>query len=677
MKATVPVPDQALAKKCVDTIGMLSIDAVEQANSGHPGVCLGAADLAFVLWTRFLRFDPTCPDWPDRDRFILSPGHASMLMYSLLHLAGYDLELDEIRNFRQFGSRTAGHPERGLAPGVEVTTGPLGQGFAHGVGMALAGRMMAARFNCNGESPVGYRVFGLCGDGDLMEGVTSEAASMAGHLRLGNMVYLFDSNRITIEGGTDLTVAEDVVKRFEGMGWHVVETDGYDHEAIAAAIQAGIDESEKPSLVVAHTEIAHGAPNVHGSCSTHGAPLGAEEIRATKEAAGWPLEPSFLVPQEVKAWFGTVAEAGAVGRKAWEAGMAVYRGKYPDLAAQWDAYYDRSAVPQDLYQRILPAVREFEGKATRVLSGKALAAVAGLLPNLAGGSADLGPSNKTEIPGAAHIEPSSGTAGFAGSNLHFGIREHAMTAVVNGMTLHGGFRAYGGTFLVFADYMKPGLRLAALMEIPSTFVFTHDSYCVGEDGPTHQPVEHLWMLRSIPGMKVFRPADAAEVAAAWSYAVRDRKCPVSLVFTRQSVAPLGRERDTEEAEVLRGGYVVREPDAGGMDLVIAATGSEVSSSVQAARLLARAGIAARVVSLPCLELFFEQPADYRDSVVPRNARVVTVEAGATVGWHRLAGTEGLTIGLDHFGASAPASRLTEEFGFTPEAIAARIKDWLK
>lgn len=676
MTANVPVPDQAMARKCVDTIRMLSVDAVEQARSGHPGVCLGAADLAFVLWTRFLRFDPTCPDWPDRDRFILSPGHASMLMYSLLHLTGYGVDLDEIRNFRQWGSRTAGHPELGLIPGIEVTTGPLGQGFAHGVGMALAGRMMAARFNRDGAAPVGFRVFGLCGDGDLMEGITDEAASMAGHLRLGNLVYVFDSNRITIEGATDLTVAEDVVRRFEGLGWHVVETDGYDHEAIAGAIQAGVDETGKPSLVVAHTEIGHGAPNVHGSSSTHGAPLGPEEVRATKEAAGWPVEPPFLVPGDVKEWFGSVAEVGTGRRKAWEADMAAYRGSHPEMAALWDASYDRSAVPDDLYQRILPVVKAVEGKATRVLSGKALAAIAELLPNMAGGSADLGPSNKTEIPGAAHIDPAEGTAGFAGANLHFGIREHAMTAVVNGMTLHGGFRAYGGTFLVFSDYMKPGLRLAALMELPSTFVFTHDSYCVGEDGPTHQPVEHLWMLRSIPGMKVFRPADAAEVAATWAYAVRDRKGPVSLVFTRQGVAPLGRDRATEEQEVLRGGYVVSEPAGGVSDLVIASTGSEVSASVQAAGLLAQAGIGARVVSMPCLELFLEQGSDYRDSVIPRDARVVTVEAGSTVGWYRLAGTTGLCIGLDHFGASAPASRLTEEFGFTPEAIARRIREWL-
>ncbi|NOZ01120.1 MAG: transketolase [Deltaproteobacteria bacterium] len=655
---------------------MLSIDAVERAQSGHPGVCLGAADIAFVLWSRFLRFDPTNPDWPDRDRFILSPGHASMLVYSLLHLAGYGLGLDEIRQFRQRGSRTAGHPELGLAPGIEVTTGPLGQGFAHGVGMALAGRMMAARFNRNGHSPVNFRVLGLCGDGDLMEGLSYEAASLAGDLQLGNLTWIFDSNGITIEGGTDLTFSEDVRGRFEAQGWHVAETDGYDHEAISAAIAAGIGQTDRPSLIIAHTEIGHGAPNVHGSNSTHGAPLGPDEVRATKEAANWPTDPPFLVPDDVKEWFHALAEAGREARMGWEASFADYCAAFPDLAEKWNASFDRAAVPPDLFNGIMAAVKPFEGKATRVLSGKAIAAAADLVPNLVGGSADLGPSNKTQIPGAAFIHPAVGADGFSGANLHFGIREHAMTAVVNGITLQGGFRSYGGTFLVFADYMKPALRLASLMEIPSIFVFTHDSFAVGEDGPTHQPVEHLWMLRSIPGMKVFRPADAVEVAAAWSFALRNTGGPVSLVFTRQGVPPFERPADAGESAVLRGGYVVKDPDGAAPDVVLAATGSEVSAAFRAATLLEGDGTRVRVVSLPCLELFFQQPDEYRESVVPRGARVVTVEAGSTVGWHRLAGVDGLAIGLDHFGASAPASVLTEEFGFTPAAIADRIRGWL-
>lgn len=675
MNSTHSFPDAELARRCVDTIRMLSIDAVEQAKSGHPGICLGAADLAFVLWSRFLRFDSTCPEWADRDRFILSPGHGSMLLYSLLHLAGFGVSLDEIRNFRQWGSPTAGHPERGLLPGIEITTGPLGQGFAHGVGIALAGRMMAARFNRDEGAPVGFRVFGLCGDGDLMEGVTAEAASLAGHLGLGNLVYLFDSNRITIEGSTAIAVSDDVVKRFDGLGWHVVETDGYDHEAIASAIQSGVDNIEKPSLVVAHTEIARGSPGLHGSCASHGAPLGPDEVRATKEASGWPVEPPFLVPDDVRAWFDKLAARGQSCRKDWDHAFAAYRTDHPELAVNWDACFDRSAVPADLYESILAEVLPVAGKATRVLSGRALTAAARLVPNLTGGSADLGPSNKTEVPGVGYVEPGSGLLGFAGSNLHFGIREHAMTAVVNGMTLHGGFRAYGGTFLVFSDYMKPGLRLAALMEIPSIFVFTHDSFAVGEDGPTHQPVEHLWMLRSIPGMKVFRPADAVEVAAAWSFAIRNAKGPVSLVFTRQGIPPFPRLEGSGESDVMKGGYVVADPESGDPKLVIAATGSEVSSVVKAAEILAQSGVLARVVSIPCLELFFEQTEEYRHGIIPGSARVVTVEAGSTVGWHRLSGRDGLNLGLDHFGASAPASVLMKEFGFTPEAIAQRIREW--
>jgi len=670
------VAERELAGRCVDTIRMLSLDAIEEARSGHPGACLGAADAAFVLWSRFLRLDPANPEWEDRDRFILSAGHASMLLYSLLHLSGYDISLGDIKRFRQWGSITAGHPERGLAPGVEMTTGPLGQGFAHGVGLALAGRMMGARFNRPGRSPVGFRVFGLCGDGDLMEGVTAEAASLAGHLGLGNIIYVFDSNRITIEGGTDMSCSDDVVSRFKGLGWHVTTADGHDHESIANSIREAVEETERPSLVKAETEIAHGAPNLHGSNQTHGAPLGADEVRAAKEAVNWPVEKTFFVPDDVRSFFDRVAAEGRSRREAWERDFAEYREEFPEAASQWDAFFDRGSVPADLYERALDAAKAVEGKATRVISGKVLQAATGMVPNLVGGSADLGPSNKTEIPNAPHVVPSRGRKRFAGANLHFGIREHAMTAVVNGMNLHGGLRAYGGTFLVFSDYMKPGLRLAALMGIPSTFVFTHDSFAVGEDGPTHQPVEHLWMLRSIPKMKVFRPADAVETAVAWTYALKNEEGPVSLVFTRQGVPPFKRPEGSGKEDVLRGGYVVSAPRDGGEDVVLAATGSEVSLSMEAAALLDKAGITARVVSLPCLELFFEQPGEYRLSVIPDDTRVVTVEAGSTVGWHRIAGRRGLAIGLDHFGASAPAAVLAEEFGFTPRAVSKRISDWL-
>ncbi len=666
-----PGPD--LATLCVRTIRMLAVDAIEAARSGHPGAPLGAADMAFVLWSRFLRFDPAAPDWPDRDRFVLSAGHASMLLYALLHLSGYDLALDEVRRFRQWGSRTAGHPERGLAPGVEVTTGPLGQGFAHAVGLELAGRMLQARYNDGGHVPISHRVFVLASDGDLMEGVSYEASSLAGHLGLGNLVVLYDSNRITIEGGTDLAFSDDVRQRFEAVGWRVDDTDGHDHQALARAVHAAVSQSERPSLIIAHTEIARGAPTLHGSHHAHGAPLGPEEVRAMKEAEGWPLDPPFHVPGEVRAWFGDLAAARHAERLAWERDVAAWRKRRPDLATEWDARFSRAA-PDDLLKRLVPAALAGQGKATRVLSGLVLQEAARTVPGLAGGSADLAPSNQTEIQGAAHVVPSQGPDRFAGANLHFGVREHAMAAVVNGLAIHGGFRPYGGTFLVFADYMKPALRLAAMMQLPSIFVFTHDSFAVGEDGPTHQPVEHLWMLRSIPGMTVWRPADAVEVAAAWADALSRERGPVAIVLTRQSVAGFARREGFEPGEVQRGGYVVSEPDAPA-HLTLAATGSEVSLAVQAAALLADRGVRARVASLPCLERFEAQPAGYRDTVLPPSLPVITVEAGSTVGWGRYTGRDGFAIGLDRFGASAPAGVLAREFGFTPEAVADRVGTW--
>ncbi len=667
------VPDPDLAALCVRTIRMIALDAIEAARSGHPGAPLGAADMAFVLWSRFLRFDPTAPDWPDRDRFVLSAGHASMLLYALLHLTGYDLPLEEIQRFRQWGSRTPGHPERGLAPGVEVTTGPLGQGFAHAVGLALAGRMLQARTDDGEWAPVSHRVFVLAGDGDLMEGVSYEASSLAGHLGLGNLVVLYDSNRITIEGSTDLAFSDDVRRRFEAVGWRVSETDGHDHEAVAAAIRDAVSQAERPNLIVASTEIARGAPTLHGSHHAHGAPLGSDEVRAMKAAQGWPLDRPFHVPGEVRAWFSDLAEARRAERLAWEREFAAWRGRRPDLAAEWDARFG-GKVPSDLLARLHAAARPAEGKATRVLSGCVLQEAARCIPGLVGGSADLAPSNQTEIKGSAHVLPSAGPGRFSGVNLHFGVREHAMAAMVNGLALHGGFRPYGGTFLVFADYMKPALRLAAMMQAPSIFVFTHDSFGVGEDGPTHQPVEHLWMLRSIPGMTVWRPADALEVAAAWSDALARTRGPVAIVLTRQSVPSFARRAGFAVEEVSRGGYVVSEPDAGA-GLTLAATGSEVVVAVRTAALLAGRGIYARVVSLPCLERFESQPSEDRARVLPPSLPVVTIEAGSTAGWGRYTGRDGLAIGLDRFGASAPAEDLAREFGFTPEAVADRVAAW--
>ena len=664
-----------LYQRCANTIRFLAVDGVEAAASGHPGAPMGMADLAFVLWTRYLRFDPTRPDWADRDRFVLSAGHASMLQYAMLHLAGYDLPLDELKRFRQLHSRTPGHPEYRVTPGVELSTGPLGQGLAMAVGMALAGRMAAARYNRPGHEVVGYRVFGLCGDGDLMEGISYEAASLAGHLGLGNLTFLFDSNRVTIEGATDLAFSEDVAARFGSQGWHVVRADGHDPASIAGALDAAVAETVRPSLVIARTVIGQGAPTLQGLSKTHGAPLGADEVRRAKEAAGWPLEPTFLVPDEVRGVFAQVASAGRARREAWEAGFAAWRAAHPAAAAAWDFDLGGS-VPEDLDARLLAATGEGRGKATRVTSNRAMQAAWKAVPNLVGGSADLGPSNETLLKDAPHVLPADGRVDFAGSNLHYGIREHAMAAVVNGLALHGAFRPFGATFLVFSDYLKPAVRVASLMEVPSTFIFTHDSYCVGEDGPTHQPVEHLWMLRSIPGVKVFRPADEIEVAAAWSFLLRNRRGPVCLVLTRQAVAPFARPAGCGIGAVLHGGYVVHQSAGGAPEAVVIATGSEVGACARAIPMLEAQGRRLRLVSMPCLELFDAQSCEYRESVLPPDARVVTVEAGATLGWYRLAGRGGLAIGLDHFGTSAPAPVLEKEFGFTAEQIAERIAGWL-
>ena len=641
----------------VDTIRALSMDAVQQANSGHPGMPLGMADIGVVLWARFLKVDPADPVWPDRDRFVLSNGHGSMLLYSLLHLAGFPLTMDDLRAFRQWGSPTAGHPERHPALGIETTTGPLGQGFATAVGLAAAEAHLRAVF---GPELVDHRTFVFAGDGDLMEGVAAEAASLAGHLGLGRLVVLYDDNGISIEGPTGLAFTEDVAARFGAYGWHTLAVDGHDRPAVAGAIEAALAEEGRPSLVLCRTHIAYGAPTKQGSAEAHGSPLGEEEIAGAKAAMGWPVGSRFEVPPEVYAYFEEAMARGAEARRAWQERRDALFASEPARADLWERHWRPGPVQVEPL-----GWQPGETPATRQASGRVINALAARLPGLIGGSADLAPSNNTLIAGTPDFQAKSPE----GRNLRFGVREHAMAAAVNGLALHGGLRAYGATFLVFSDYWRPALRLAALMEAPSIFVFTHDSVFLGEDGPTHQPVEHLAALRAIPNLWVVRPADAGETAEAWEVALSRTAGPTALVLTRQGVPVL--DRRGREGRVHRGGYVLSEGDAG----VLVATGSEVSLALRAADLLAAEGRSWRVVSLPCWEAFFAQDVAYRRSVLGEGLPIASLEAGSTFGWERVVGAGGLSIGLDHFGASAPAGRLAAEWGFTPEAVAERLRAW--
>jgi len=670
-----------LEELCVNTIRFLAVDAVEKAKSGHPGTPMGMADMAFVLWTEFLRHDPLDPHWKNRDRFILSAGHASMLLYSLLHLTGYpDMTLDELKNFRQWGSRTAGHPEYGHASGIEVTTGPLGQGFADGVGMALAEKMLAARFDGDDPfKPVDHFIYAICSDGDLMEGISAEAASIAGHLGLGNLIYLYDDNNISIEGETRLAYSDDVKKRFEAVGWHVLTVDGHDRSALRKAIRRAQKETNRPSMIIARTVIGWGSPKFHGTARAHGEPLGADEVKATKEALGWPEEPTFLVPDEVRAEFERKTRRLARQRKLWDRELSAWRVRHPEQAQEWDRYWSQS-LPENLDQTLLEAAKSDKAIATRALSGQVIQKLAAVAPFLVGGSADLAPSTNTLIKDAGSIERPKGeekhapvTNVFAGRNLHFGIREHAMGAIVNGMTLYGSWRCYGATFLIFSDYMRPAVRLAALMGIPSIFVYTHDSVFLGEDGPTHQPVEHLWSLRLIPNLILFRPADGAEVAMAWSHAVRATGAPTLLVLTRQKLEPLPRAADFDAQRILRGAYVLDGYTEGETTLI--ATGSEVPLAVKTADLLRGEGRNVRVVSAPSLDLFDQQPMSYQDEVLGDRSRVVCIEAGRSDGWYKYVNRDALVVGIDRFGASAPYEQIAEHLGFTPENVAARIRDW--
>jgi transketolase len=670
-----------LEELCVNTIRFLAVDAVEKAHSGHPGTPMGMADMAYVLWTDFLRHDPLDPQWKNRDRFILSAGHASMLIYSLLHLTGYpDMTIEELKDFRQWGSRTAGHPEYGHASGIEVTTGPLGQGFAHGVGMALGAKMLAARFNSEDPfKPVGHFVYSICSDGDLMEGISSEAASFAGHAGLGNLIYLYDDNNISIEGETRLAFSEDVKKRFESFGWHVLAIDGHDRAAIRKAIKRAQKETARPSLIICKTVIGWGSPKFHGTARAHGEPLGADEVKATKQALGWPEEPTFLVPAEVRAEFERKTNKLARMRKLWDREMTAWRARHPEMAEDWDRYWSQW-VPDGFELPLLEAAKSDKAVATRALSGQVIQKLATVAPFLVGGSADLAPSTNTLIKDAGSIERSKGSEKslpsadtFKGRNLHFGIREHAMGAIVNGMTLYGAWRSYGATFLIFSDYMRPSVRLAALMGIPSIFVYTHDSVFLGEDGPTHQPVEQLWSLRLIPNMTLFRPADGAEVAMAWAHAIRATGGPTLLVLTRQKLEPIQRPLEFDPQRILRGAYVLDGYTEG--DVTIVATGSEVPLAVKTAELLKGEGRNVRVVSAPCLDLFDKQPAAYQDEVLGDRGKLVCIEAGRSDGWYKYASRDALVIGIDRFGASAPYERIAEELGFTPEKVAARIRDW--
>lgn len=649
---------------CVNTIRTLSIDAVQKANSGHPGMPMGMADVAYVLWTQFLKHNPNNPDWADRDRFILSAGHGSMLIYSLLHLTGYDLSLDDIKDFRQMGSRTPGHPEYGMTPGVETTTGPLGQGFGTGVGMAMAEYFLAAQFNKGGHEIVDHYTYAIVSDGDLMEGISHESASMAGHMGLGKLIYLYDSNRISIEGSTDLAYTEDVPKRFESYNWHVIEIDGHDHTAIASAIKEAQDVTDKPSIIVCKTHIGFGSPNKQDSESSHGSPLGEEEIKLTKENYGWDTDKKFFIPDDALAKFRKEVSKGEKAEKEWNDKIAAYGKEFPEEASSFASWTKRE-LSSEIEAKLPVFEEDSKGLATRAASGKVINALKEVVPNLFGGSADLAGSTKTDIDGYGSFIVDKPT----GRTVHFGVREHGMAAAVNGMALHKGMIPYGATFFVFTDYMRPSIRLAGLMKTPSIFVLTHDSIGLGEDGPTHQPVEHLSSLRAMPNVNVIRPGDANETSYAWKSALENVSGPTLLVLTRQNLPTLKRDKDNDASLLQKGGYVYADSDKEIPDAILIGTGSELQLAIEAKAELAEKGLDARVVSMPCTELFDQQDASYKESVLPKAvSNRVSVEAGSTFGWERYIGQEGTAIGIDSFGESAPYEELYQHFGITTDAI---------
>ncbi len=666
------ITEERLDELCCTAIRMLVVDAVEKARSGHPGMPMEAADIGYILWTRFLKHSPDNPEWPNRDRFVLSAGHGSMLLYALLYLTGYGVSLEDIRQFRQWHSITPGHPEYGDTPGVETTTGPLGQGFSNGVGMAMAQEYLAQYFNRPGYPVVNYFIYCLVSDGDMMEGVASESASIAGHLGLGRLIYIYLDNRITIEGSTGLTFTEDVAKRFDAYGWQVHKVDGYDHSEMASALRTAKEETQRPSLIIARTHIGYGSPNKQDSASAHGEPLGPGEAQLVRKRFNWP-ETLFYVPEEVLGRFRTCMDRGRGWEEEWDRLFDAYAAEYPDLARQWRECHD-GRWPEG-WEKDLPSFEPDDGPmATRSASGKVLEAVAPRLYALLGGSADLAPSTKTYVKGLGVIKKDP-----CGKNIHFGIREHAMGGILNGMALSKALVPYGGTFLVFADYMRPAIRLAALMKLPVIYVFTHDSVAVGEDGPTHQPVEQLASLRAIPNLAVVRPADANETVFAWKLALQRKGGPTALILTRQKVSIIDRTQMASAEGLLRGGYVLAEaPKKGTPEILILATGSEVHLALAAHEQLIRQGTQARVVNIPSWEVFEAQDAGYRDEVLPPTIKArVAIEAGVPMGWERYVGANGKVIGLERFGASAPGNVVLEKFGFTVDAVIDAVNEVLK
>ena len=662
--------DKHKAELAVNTLKMLSADAVEKAQSGHPGLPMGFADVAFVLWMQFLRFNPHDPQWPNRDRFILSAGHGSMLLYALLNLFGYDLSLDDIKQFRQFGSKTPGHPEYGHTPGVESTTGPLGQGFANGVGMALAERILADRFNKGGMKIIDHYIYGVVSDGDLMEGITSEAASFAGHLGLANIIYIYDCNQITIEGSTSLAFTEDVAKRFEAYNWRVFKIDGHNHTEIAEAIETARGEKERPSLIIARTHIGKGSPNRQDTASIHGEPLGAKELELTKESLRWPKDKPFYIPEEVKQLCQSRVTELKEEYENWQTQFKKYIRKDANMSRLWDTYFKKE-IPENLESELLKTIKK-DPVATRIASGEMMQVIAQRIPGFMGGSADLCPSTKTYIKNSSSIDKNK----FEGRNIHFGVREHAMGGILNGMALYGGIIPFGSTFLTFSDYMRPSIRLAAMMRIQVIYVFTHDSILLGEDGPTHQPVEHLTSLRLIPNLLVIRPSDATETAAAWVAALNHTDGPTALILSRQDIPVINRSMYPSQSHLKYGAYVLKDSE-GNPDIILLASGSEVAIALEATLQLQSKGAKAKLISMPSFELFRSNSDEYRKSILPPACKKrVAIEAAAKNDWYEFVGLDGLIIGVDRYGASAPSNVIAEHYGFTVQNILREInKKW--
>jgi transketolase len=649
-------------QRLASTVRTLSIDAVQKANSGHPGLPLGAADFTSVLWANYLRFNPKDPSWINRDRFVLSAGHGCMILYSMLHVFGYDLPMSQIQAFRQWESITPGHPEFGVTPGVECTTGPLGQGAANSVGLALSAKMLAARY---GSDLFNYRVFTLVSDGDLMEGVAAEAGSLAGHLQLDNLVYLYDDNKISLAGETEICFTESVAKRFEGYGWFVQSCDGHNPQEVATCLDKALSQKGKPSLICCKTVLGCGSPNKKNTHDVHGAPLGPDEVKATKRNIGWPEDAQFLVPEDVQKYTAGVVERNGAQYSAWQGALASWRKTQPELAQQLDAQLAR-VIPPTLKDELLAAFKEPKKDATRNLSGKAIQVIAKHVPGFVGGSADLDPSTKTAIQGGGRV----GHEDFAAKNIHFGVREHAMGSLANGLAYTQAWIPYTATFLVFSDYMRPAMRVGAISHLQALYIFTHDSFWVGEDGPTHEPIEHIMSLRLIPNLHVFRPADGVEVAMCYYAALQRKNGPSALIFSRQNVPVLTRPSSWSADEVLKGAYCIK--DVAKPDLVIVATGSEVGLAVETAALMDAEGTSTRVVSMPCVELFRSQAETYRNQLIPRGVRTAVIEAGTTRGWSSLLERDVVAIGIDHYGASAPGEILAEKFGFTPTSVKAKL-----